>query len=1232
MGKLLLTPANATYTKPLSNVLFRNFNGSLAGFPDATMVFNAGRFSEITNCVFYNWIGSVQGSSNAGGGDFTRTRNTYYNEFNGGLYAYGNLSGLLSTEDDLVVLRGSLTGMVALNWVLGSLVNPLISGVVGVATTPGNAAFTANVPSAAGRASIEGGAIWSCLNVITQGQGASGIAPITLSNTRLGIGPTGANYTAQNAALVDASGTAPIVLDTCPLYSTSEVARRLGTGGEFMFLNKDEDPGVQEVYNSTSYSVPIISRVTDTISNSTSAVMMQWTGTAGAQYVRDFSVVIGANSTETVLIKVRKNTSYGSSTLPKAVVYDGTTAVSTETMSNTADTWETLTVEITNSNSSDKQYRIRLAGQSAVNGAKCWFAGVPLAPFITKVRWYGYDFIEASVTRRVDVYVVASEATALAYTGVTLNNTTKAITFSAGTADTMQKFYDYSRAWCVADVSRDVLFVRAGTLFQLDADWKVSDPYYTDTLTWGGGTVEFTATGAKTVSLSDTTVQMSATGDYDLSGSSLTGPIAFTTDTGVRVVTVTVPAGFTDYTTEGANITVSTPSLERGLEFTGLVAGSFVKVFTTTTTTEQFSTLSSGTAETWDDATSGSLTVDYVIMKAGYLPIRVTGVTVTGAVGTGVQTVPITQTIDRSYVASSGLTWAEIALDTTSKYVKLNDLSTVQNLYSFMIEQWIDRGGVGATGAELANVKFPVTSNGPGGFSLIDGWETRGFTVAGTGIANTTLTNLTRDGLRYVDTGGTQTSVWSAILTSGVPSGARVRYQQSDAGTTVDALVSSGNMDELVHVYGDASHGNFDKRGYLVLKVQEMGYDQAEANVVSLYGNLEDQLYVVGLSPTPNGVATGDPSLATAPTITQGTYTLDGQTYSVKIVDGATPNTGTNIMRWLRYNFETGGAFQSEDAFNWHDLVKTNGSAFKTVRGTVYGTATTKGVVVYQNDGTTLHPDFTLFTADNGATYAPPILTYVNATVLANTGVLLYNVTQDLEVDYQFVAGTSYSYEITTEANDGDVLDLFYFKEGYEEGRTRFSWGVATTTVATEQTVDANITSLRTELGITDYTTITEFTLDVTGTVEIDADDIDGDSQKARFAIWYNGVLTTENGARYLRGALSILSTAAFRINVSVLDLQFENVSVTKGLNFTDTDRRLYRSDGTPIYVPTSAPGSIQNDYSGVPDTVVTSDQAVNLATVQAGLTAQGYTTTRAPKLDDVVSEDGIDDLFKQNS
>jgi hypothetical protein len=248
---------------------------------------------------------------------------------------------------------------------------------------------------------------------------------------------------------------------------------------------------------------------------------------------------------------------------------------------------------------------------------------------------------------------------------------------------------------------------------------------------------------------------------------------------------------------------------------------------------------------------------------------------------------------------------------------------------------------------------------------------------------------------------------------------------------------------------------------------------------------------------------------------------------------------------------------------------KTTGTVTITISGT---TALVAGDVT--SDGATV------------VIAAPqPVL---DATVLGSSRVVLYNDTTDAELDNTAPGGTSWSKTITSGASIGDTLTLHVFKEGYEEFSTSFLYSGADTTLLVTQTVHPHIASLRTELGISDYTTITEFALDITGTVEIDADDADGNSQKARLAVWYNGILTTEDGARYLRGAISILSTAAIRINVNIIDLQVTNISGTFGLNFTDTERRLYRSDGTPVYSGTSAPGSIQNDYSGVPDTVET--------------------------------------------
>lgn len=1205
--------------------------------------------------VFYDWTG-VAVSPGGAQGNFPCSNFQFYSKYNATtVFTATSINGSFGDLTDFCVYQCvPSTGAITLAGAGMRIIRPKVSGVV-----LGGAFY---VPSTDGVSGVEGGGVWSCSGVGFTNTALC--APFNFDQTWLGQGYLGAEYTdASNTyLLMGSSGSPNVRFVSCPETIGTGGSRFQGAVGakdsETAFYNRDNNPADQDSYM-TLYSVatPVFSREigSTNVKNAVSSLKIATLGSTTNIFTREASILVRGGEAATIFLYVKKNADYnnGTYTLPSATLSGLGIDPITASGTNVDDTWELLDLSYPaiDAPSLDGLLTITLSASSNTATGVVYFSGIPLPPYITRCRYYGYMVDETNPTRVIDPTVDVTYATASTYTGIAITwGTPSSIALSA--SQTFQKLVDYTSSQMIDNVDdalpitwagvagTPALFAQgdidttgytldgAGSLAMDDHILTGTSPFaftYTggsfvrptgDDPTFSGGTLDIGIIGTYTFNQgAGMTVSATPTGagEYDLSGSTFTGTLTFENTT-AHVITVRVPAGTTTATSTPLTVSFITPTLERGLEFTGLIAGSFVKVFTTTTTTERFSTLSSGTTETWDDATSGSATVDYVIMKAGYLPIRVTGIVVTGAVGTGIQTVPIVQTIDRSYVASAGLTWAEIALDTTNKYVKLNDTSTVQNLYSFMIEQWIDRGGVGATGAELANVKFPVTSNGPGGFSLIDGWETRGFTTAGTGIANTTLTNLTRDGLRYLDTGGTQTSVWAAILTSGVPSGARVRYQQSDAGTTVDAIVTSGNMDELVHVYGDASHGNFDKRGYLMLKVQEMGYDQAETDVVALYGNLEDQLYVVGLSPTPNGVATGDPSLATAPTITQGTYTLDGQTYSVKIVDGSTANTGTGIMRWLRYNFETGGAFQSEDAFNWHDLVRTNGSSFKTVRGTVYGTATTKGVVVYQNDGTTLHPDFTLFTADNGTTYTPPAtLTVSLSGFVSGTRIQIYDTANSVELFNDVVAATTKVYTET------------YTTDRTIRVRAAYVSGV-TAKMFTEQnlgSLTSTVTSVSRDLGQEDDTVYNANGVDGSAVntpdviisitdaaflVSVDTGSISLPTIYAYQCYW----LFDEEGIRDEGSFITAIDTANYRF----ADFNIKNVSsptapliITGGYatDFTTGDAiDIIDTTGGTIFL---TPNHVIPYAAGAEATV---------AIVQSGLTAQGYSTTRAGKIDTI--------------
>jgi len=299
------------------------------------------------------------------------------------------------------------------------------------------------------------------------------------------------------------------------------------------------------------------------------------------------------------------------------------------------------------------------------------------------------------------------------------------------------------------------------------------------------------------------------------------------TNTSGAAITVALPSGTNVINTGvgAAAITVTAPPVNTGLDFSGIETGSTVKVFATGTQT----VLATPTGPTWrwSESYVSDQTVDYTVQKVGFLPIRVTGI----VCGNTVQNVAIQQTADRSYLASSGLSFGTTAtVDVGAKEFTVTTATTVQNWYSFMIESWI-------TESTLQNVEFPLSTNGPGSFTLGDDW------VWGDGA--TSINFLYNDGMRYVDSSDVVQAIWAGITTLGTPAGMTVKYRQQPAGAISSAL-TTGPMAQLVQVY---SNGVYDYRDHMVLKVQEPGYSQPKPDLVATYGNLEDQFYVTALVP-----------------------------------------------------------------------------------------------------------------------------------------------------------------------------------------------------------------------------------------------------------------------------------------------------------------------------------------------------------------------------------------------
>ena len=616
---------------------------------------------------------------------------------------------------------------------------------------------------------------------------------------------------------------------------------------------------------------------------------------------------------------------------------------------------------------------------------------------------------------------------------------------------------------------------------------------------------------------------------------------------------------------------LSLPDAARGLAFTGLVAGSQVKVFDTGTDTERFSTNSSGTSETWSETTAGSVTVDYTVMRAGYHPIHITNIEVTTAVG-GVVPTPIQQQIARAYVTSSGLTYGtNTTANVGTKRFGLTADSTLQNYYSHMIEVWIAEGG---EGGDFANTQFPITPNGSTSFSFDYGWEWDG---------STSIAHLSRDGMRYKDAGGTVTAMWAAILTSGVPTGLQVRYQQQDGlGTT--SAASTGNMDELVQIYGDATHGNFDYTDWLVLKVQAAGYDQAEAVAADIYGTLEDQLYVFGLTPLPDADATW--SADATVTVTAEPTPVEwpaasGKYFSITITDTTDGHSGLQILRAVR----------AENEFNWSDLVRPNGSKFKTVTGNFYGDAYTTpvGVRVVLSDGTTPHPDFDLFSDDTAADpYVPPVVASAIVSNLPTAGahirLQIYNMSADTIFYSGDPGGATYNdtYVDGVGISAGDTLRIKFVELN---GTTSFkSFSVLVDATTDGFSVDANNYIEENEsyaTNATDGSAVTKFTADFSSTdPQINLATLSNFTAAELYA-YYCYLLTDATGIGVFWGGITSPDPGTYRINVGVCDMYVDN-ETTGSKRQTDA-ARIYRSDGAyPVLDPTTSGYGVDINWQNV--------------------------------------------------
>lgn len=798
---------------------------------------------------------------------------------------------------------------------------------------------------------------------------------------------------------------------------------------------------------------------------------------------------------------------------------------------------------------------------------------VTKSPFTIRTRKYGYVYqdINSTVSDPIkqqnrlatNSVTVLSESAAAALTGIAINFTSKTVTVTA--SHTMSEIYDYCQSQLAlsANMNRtEFIKTTDGNVFTFETNWDLILGANGDITSAAGKIVVFSGTGdlklndagntidgltingplnlgAGISTLTDltisTTTNFSISGTYTLNRCNLN---VVTNSSGGTVV-LEIDSNTAITTNTGPNITINAPT--GSILFTELVASSQVVVFETGTQTEVFRTNSSGTSENVTPLTAG--TYDYTVMKAGYTPIRVTGIVITDTLVSAL----INQVEDRAYVASSGLTYGTTASLSGTEF-DVTVPTTVQNWYSFWIEAWITEG-------DLTNTKFPIVTFGSQSFTLRYDYE----------FSAGSIQYLSRDGFRYVSTNGDVTTKYCAILSSGVLTGSQAEYYFVISDGVIDAQ-NTGNVDQVIKFFGDATHGDFDYSAYLDFKVQTNGYREAIFSVTGTYGTLEETLYVISLPQIAIDITTGNPSISGV-TVTDnsaspiswdaGNGTKD---YSITITD-ANSNSAENILRWLNYNLSLDATFEGYDPFQWPEMVLKNGSSYETIMGELHlvGGDVDCGVRVIDGSGNP-HPGFTRFQSDDGTYGIPPTYNNLNITNIEDGSRLwIYNATTDTEMFNAIISGTTYSdtYTEGVEYTNGDVINI---RVTYQSGVTA-KLCYFTTAIAGAAGWSASVSQVDDEVynfNAIDGSLVTGFVADYAET-EIDVT-VASDFYATNMYAWVIYNLTTEDGIRSFCNAVTALDTANIRINVASANAYIDNTTAT---NIKQLDNiRIFRSDG----------------------------------------------------------------------
>jgi len=581
--------------------------------------------------------------------------------------------------------------------------------------------------------------------------------------------------------------------------------------------------------------------------------------------------------------------------------------------------------------------------------------------------------------------------------------------------------------------------------------------------------------------------------------------------------------------------------------------------------------------------THSGQTVDITVLKDGFIPFRQTDVVLSGNVTVDVQLVA-----SREYTNSHGLTYpASASWSRTNNELTIPTWGVAgQAVFSLMMEAFKSQ-------SSLYNTDFNLEMDGAGSLYLVDGAE---------GATDASIENLIECGCAYLDSSGITTASWVGVKSVGTATGFTGEYQQ-DAGGSIAGTTNArddGIFNEVIKMYGDGSHGNFDYTDHLVLKYQPNTYREVRSDVLADYGltALSPTLYILAMEPTATNITAGDPAVSI--TVTDhgaSPVTWNSKDWSITITDSGAVS-GEDILRELNYNLSLDTTYQGKDPFNWPEMVVEAGSAYESLQGVTEGGAgaALKGVRVLR--GASPHPDFTRMQADDGTYYTVPVTANGSITgIVSGSRVRIYNETKTTET-YNDVPGTSYavSYTNGTTYDTNDVIKIYITQTSGTTAQLPFTTTVVASSTGWSALAEQVSDDVYDGYGLNGSSYTGKFSADYANE-EVDVIVASNFGMKEMYSWWcYN--LTTSQGIADFFGGITAQDAANIRINNSVLSMYLDNTTTT---NIYQTDNiRIYRTDEAyPVKNPTSGGGGID---------VVWRDRVYIAETGVSGLTASEST------------------------